>query len=143
MEREVVKQTSAYKKIQNFIESLVGRAKFEEDITGTMIDPMAAIMEVIGTLPSDQHIWLQYVLDPQPEKWNYEKEYINIVDKLRGREKAPTMGLLGHLWDVLTNVFGRNNFQIHPLESTPIRSGREQQHIILVKHFENIEERGG
>jgi hypothetical protein len=80
--------------------------KFEEDITGTMIDPLAASMEVIGTLPSNQYIWLQYVIEPLQEKWNKGEVYAKILDKLRGREKAPALGLLDHLWDVLKHVFG-------------------------------------
>ena len=80
--------------------------KFEEDITGTMNDPMAALVEVIGTLPPDQHIWLQYILEPLPEVWGYEAANKKVLDKLRGREKAPAMGILDHLWDVLRNVLG-------------------------------------
>jgi hypothetical protein len=80
--------------------------KFEEDITGTMIDPIAALVEVIGALPPDQHIWLQYIVEPLPEKWNYDAAHLKILDKLRGREKAPDMGIGGHLLDVLKNVIG-------------------------------------
>ena len=47
--------------------------KFEETITGTMIDPMSALTEVIGTLGPGEHIWLQYVLDPLNEKWRKDE----------------------------------------------------------------------
>ena len=55
--------------------------KFEEDVTGTMIDPLAAMAEVIGKLGPGQHIWLQYIIQPLPEKWR-DEFYQKLVDKL-------------------------------------------------------------
>lgn len=81
--------------------------KFEETITGTMIDPMAALTEVMGTLGPGEHIWLQYVLDPLSEKWR--KDEMKEVQKLAGREAGASKGIIGHLWDVFANlhkVFG-------------------------------------
>lgn len=69
--------------------------KFEETITGTMIDPIAALIEVMGTLGPGQHIWLQYVLNPLPEKlW---KEETALVQKLAGRESSKVKGILEHI----------------------------------------------
>ncbi len=76
--------------------------KFEETITGTMIDPMSALTEVMGTLGPGQHIWLQYVLDPLPEVWR--KDEMKLVQKLAGRESSDVVGVLGHFWDVITGV---------------------------------------
>ncbi len=80
--------------------------KFEEDITGTMIDPLAAMAEVIGKLGPGQHIWLQFVIEPFPEKWkNEDKEVKTVMDKLTGRNTAaPSKNILQHLIDVLVSV---------------------------------------
>lgn len=76
--------------------------KFEETISGTMIDPIAALTEVIGTLGPGQHIWLQYVLDPLPEKlWAEENK---IVQELAGRKASETKGILSHFWEVIASV---------------------------------------
>lgn len=76
--------------------------KFEEDITGTMIDPMAALVEVIGTLSPGQNIWLQYVLEPLPEKW--KNEQIAVINKLKGVETPVKKGFLGDMMDVFFSL---------------------------------------
>jgi hypothetical protein len=78
--------------------------KFEESITGTSIDPLAAMAEVIGKLGPGQHIWLQYVLDPQEEVW--KKKYVKIIDKLAKKVEVKEAGIFGHLADVFANLFG-------------------------------------
>lgn len=78
--------------------------KFEEDVTGTMIDPLAAMAEVIGGLGPGQHIWLQYVLDPQPEVW--KKEHQGIVDKLAKKSEKKDKNIFEHLIEILTNLPG-------------------------------------
>lgn len=80
--------------------------KFEEDVTGTMIDPLAAMAEVIGKLGPGQHIWLQYVVEANPEKWkNEEKKVKELIDKLAGKEvKAPPKNVFQHFLDVLGAV---------------------------------------
>ncbi len=75
--------------------------KFEEDITGTMIDPLAAMAEVIGTLGPGQHIWLQYVLDPQPEAWKKEKAQKKVLDKLAKKAEKKEAGILQHISDII------------------------------------------
>ncbi|HRZ95184.1 MAG TPA: hypothetical protein P5262_01310 [Candidatus Moranbacteria bacterium] len=79
--------------------------KFEESVTGEMIDPMAAMCEVLGTLGPGQHIWLQYILQPLPEPWKKAKSQQQILDKLTGREKTDSAGALGHLGEVFSNIF--------------------------------------
>jgi hypothetical protein len=78
--------------------------KFEESITGTSIDPLAAMAEVIGKLGPGQYIWLQYVLDPQAENW--KKDYVKIIDKLAKKAESKDTGIFGHIMDVLANLFG-------------------------------------
>lgn len=79
--------------------------KFEESVTGEMIDPMASLVEVIGTLGPGQHIWLQYVLEPLLEPWAYEKKQKDVVNKITGRGAAEPNGGIGKdLTDVISNL---------------------------------------
>jgi hypothetical protein len=77
--------------------------QFEESITGEMIDPMAAIVEQLGTLGPGQNIWLQYMIVPvnEVEAFNNGKA---LIEKLKGKEAAAPMGFLGHLLDVFKNI---------------------------------------
>lgn len=80
--------------------------KFEESITGRMIDPMAALSEVLGTFGPGEHAWLQFVLQPLSENWRKDPTQQAVLDKLTGREKAPEKFFLEHLLDVFTNLWG-------------------------------------
>jgi len=77
---------------------------FKEDITGKMIDPLAAMVEVLGRLGPDQHIWLQYIIWPQQEKWNKAKVQRDVVAKLAGRDKAESIGIWDDFVDIVSNV---------------------------------------
>lgn len=77
---------------------------FKEDITGKMIDPLAAMVEVLGRLGPGQHIWLQYVIWPQQEKWNKDKVQRDVVAKLAGRDKVEPLGIWGDFVDIVSNV---------------------------------------
>ncbi|HPN96300.1 MAG TPA: hypothetical protein PLK35_00890 [Candidatus Moranbacteria bacterium] len=79
--------------------------RFEEDITGTMIDPMASILEVLGTLTPDQHIWLQYIIIPLQETWSYEVAQKKAVEKLKGVAVESGGGFLSDLGDIFRNIF--------------------------------------
>lgn len=78
--------------------------KFEESVTGEMIDPMAALTEVMGSLGPGQHIWLQYVLQPLPEPTNKSDSNRNAIKKLKGEPVEESMGLIGHFLDVLVSI---------------------------------------
>lgn len=77
--------------------------KFEEGITGEAIDPVGAFVELFGTLPPGQNIWIQWILSPLKEIWreNEMKE----VQKLAGRIKGEKKGILGDLMDVIAHIF--------------------------------------
>lgn len=77
--------------------------KFEETVTGTIIDPLAAMVEVLGRLGPGQHIWMQYVIQPLMEKWR--KDEMELVEKLAGRldKKAPS-GILHDFKDIFLNI---------------------------------------
>ncbi len=80
--------------------------QFEESITGEMIDPMAALVEVLGQLGPGQHLWLQFVLSPvqEPDSMKAGKA---LLDELKGRPVAESGGRLLHdITDVLSNLFG-------------------------------------
>lgn len=77
--------------------------KFEESVTGEMIDPIAAFLEVLGTLEPGQHAWLQYIIQPLPEPAN--KKYEPVVKRLKEGETAKSRSILGDLADVFTNIF--------------------------------------
>jgi hypothetical protein len=78
--------------------------QFEESITGEMIDPMAAMVEVMGALGPGQHIWLQYVLVPVQEAESI-KGGENLANTLKGKAVAPEGGRLLHdIGDVLSNL---------------------------------------
>lgn len=79
--------------------------KFEESVSGEMVDPMAAMCEVLGTLGPGQFIFLQYVLQPIPESWKKQKAQKQELDKITGREKTAPATALGHLQDVFSNIF--------------------------------------
>lgn len=77
---------------------------FEEDITGTMIDPLAGLLEVMGKLGPGQQMWLQWVIAPTSPKWASEtgKE---LTEKLKGRDKKKE-DMLERLWKDIVDVFG-------------------------------------
>lgn len=77
---------------------------FEEDITGTMIDPLANMMEVIASLGPGQHIWLQYVIQADRPDWfkGWGKE---TVDEFLGKAVKPK-GLMARIFHDVKDVFG-------------------------------------
>lgn len=80
---------------------------YEETITGTMIDPLAGLIEVMGKLGPGQHIWIQWVITPTSPSWNNTvgKE---LADKLKGKEKKkenPLEMVLTDISDVFSNIF--------------------------------------
>jgi hypothetical protein len=77
---------------------------FEEDITGTMIDPIASFTEIMGSLPPGQNMCLQFIVTPLEEKWREDE--IKIVDELSKKEKAEPKGLFEHLKEVFTHLPG-------------------------------------
>lgn len=73
---------------------------FDEDVTGKMIDPLSNYMEFISTLGPNQHIWVQYVIQPDRPTW-YGEWGTPTVDKFLGREKPkPTTFLEKFSYDV-------------------------------------------
>ena len=76
--------------------------KFEEDITGTMIDPMASFVELFASLPPGQNMMFQIVVSPLPEIWR--KKEMKLIQKMAGRTKESDGGILNDLVDVFTHI---------------------------------------
>ena len=78
--------------------------KFEEDITGTMIDPLASFLELFGNLPPGQNMCLQLLVKPLVEEW--KKDEMKLVEKLAGRASNKKKGLIEHTQEVITHLPG-------------------------------------
>ena len=76
---------------------------FEETVTGTMIDPLSGIFEVMGKLGPGQHMWLQWIIAPKSPTWGQTvgKE---LTDKLKGKE-AKKESIAERLWTDLKDIF--------------------------------------
>jgi len=87
---------------------------FEEDITGTMIDPLAGLLEVMGKLGPGQQMWLQWVIAPTAPSWA-GKVGSKLTDKLKGKEKK-TEAILDRIWkdlmDILSNLFKATHSEV-------------------------------
>lgn len=60
---------------------------FEEDITGTMIDPLAGLIETMGKVGPGQHMWLQWVIAPH-SPGDIAKRGKAFTEKIKGRGKV-------------------------------------------------------
>ena len=78
--------------------------KFEEDITGTMIDPIAGFVELFASTPPGQNMWLQIIVQPLEEVWRKKSGAEKEIQKLAGRAKE-SRGLWSDVTDVFTNLF--------------------------------------
>lgn len=76
---------------------------FEEDITGKMIDPLAAIVESMGKLGPGQHIWFQLLIQSLPPRWR--QEGMEVVKELAGRTKKPE-SVFKHFFADVSDIFG-------------------------------------
>jgi hypothetical protein len=79
--------------------------KFEETVTGTMIDPMSAIIEVMGKVGPNQKIWFQYVIYPEKDSWF--NTGLALVQELAGRSKKSKgifSNVLHDIMDVISNL---------------------------------------
>ena len=81
--------------------------RFEESVTGKMIDPLSGLVEAMGKLPPGQKIWLQYVITPLSPAWA-AKEGRKAADKLKGKV-VEEESFLSKVWtdlkDVIFNAF--------------------------------------
>ncbi len=78
--------------------------KFEEDITGTMIDPVASFTEILGNLPSGQNMCLQFILSPLEETWKNAE--MKVIEELAGRASGKKKSIFEHIKEVFTHLPG-------------------------------------
>ncbi len=79
---------------------------FQEDITGKMIDPLAGLVETMGTLGPGQQIWFQIIIVPEKEV-DWHKKNRKYVDEFAGRikkRKGFTADLGSDLGDIFSSI---------------------------------------
>ncbi|MEN8252012.1 MAG: hypothetical protein ABFQ53_00310 [Patescibacteria group bacterium] len=69
---------------------------FEEDVTGKMIDPLASMLEAIGSLGPGQHMWLQYIIRADRPMWFDDWGKGSVEDFLQKSQKS--VGPFEKLW---------------------------------------------
>ncbi len=78
---------------------------FQEDVTGKMIDPLSNMVEVMSSLPKNQHIWFQIVfISEKPPNWHpASKAYVQgIIDEHLGAgDSKKRIPFFSNLWDEL------------------------------------------
>lgn len=81
--------------------------KFEESVTGKMLDPLAGLVEIMGKGGPGQHMWFQLLISFQDESWYSTGR--ETVDDFIGKKKPHKVGFLGQIWidikDVFLNIF--------------------------------------
>ena len=78
--------------------------KFEEDITGKMIDPLHTLIENFASLPPGQQLWLQMIISPVGPGWNATVGRAE-VDKLKGIA-GPPPSRSARIWKDMMDIFG-------------------------------------
>ncbi len=79
---------------------------FEEDITGTMIDPLASIIEGISKLEYGQKIWFQIIIAPEKETWsNTGRELVEEITGRKTKPKNTLTQLKEDLSDIVKGIF--------------------------------------
>lgn len=81
---------------------------FEHSLTATFKDPLASLLEFLGTLRLGEEVWIQFVLLPYPDKWKEESDLL--VKKLIGAKipKKPTpvhVSVIQIILDVFVTLF--------------------------------------
>jgi len=77
--------------------------KFEESVTGKMIDPLAGLLETMGKLGPNQKLWLQWIIQPTSPTWS-EEYGIPVAEKLKGRG-VEEEAILKRIWKDILDVF--------------------------------------
>lgn len=68
---------------------------FEESVTGKMVDPLGALIEVMSKAGPGQHMWLQYIVIPAKPSWNPTEGQAQIDEWLEKRTKPTKEGEVG------------------------------------------------
>ncbi len=80
--------------------------KFEESVTGKMLDPLAGMIEIMSKAGPGQHMWFQILITCEEESWYATGR--ETVDDFIGKKKAHKVGFLRQVFtdikDVLLNI---------------------------------------
>jgi hypothetical protein len=99
--------------------------KFEESITGKMIDPLAGLIETMGKLGPNQKIWLQWIIQPTKTSWS-DKEGRPIAEKLKGRDITKE-SIFKRIWKDISDVFTSLPKALHSPVEFEADSKKEEQ----------------
>ncbi len=81
--------------------------KFEESVTGKMLDPLAGLVEIMSKGGPGQHMWFQLLLSFEEESWYSTGR--QTVDDFIGKKKPHKVGFLEQILtdikDVFLNIF--------------------------------------
>lgn len=103
--------------------------KFEEDITGKMIDPLHMLLESMSSLGPGQQMWIQFIIQPESPKWA-DTAGMAEVDKLLGREKSSGSVVSRFFKDFMDVVGGVFTGFFAPPEYSPFsQDAKEEQPI--------------
>ncbi|MFH1225802.1 MAG: hypothetical protein V1684_00745 [bacterium] len=83
---------------------------FEHQIAQEMKDPMAATLEILGKLQTDEQVWLQLVITPINDKWKTDS--MKLVKKLIGAKVEPKKSWFGKLLVEPTNLWLETQSQV-------------------------------
>ena len=70
---------------------------FEHSLSQEFKDPMAALMEILGSLRKNENVWIQYVVTVTDTKWTERSK--NEIDKIVGRNNKSGGGFLSGIQD--------------------------------------------
>ena len=84
---------------------------FEHSLTQEFKDPMAALMEIMGSLKKGENVWLQYVVTMEGFEWvgRCKKEINKITGKDKGKNKK---GFFDEIVDFFINLFNETASQL-------------------------------
>lgn len=78
--------------------------RFQEDVTGKMIDPLSSILEVLGKLGPNQKVWFQILVTPIKDATFELKEGKKMIDEL-AKGKKSGRGFIDDIKDIFGNLF--------------------------------------
>ncbi len=82
--------------------------KFEESVTGKMLDPLAGIIEIMSKAGPGQHMWFQILITFEEDDWA-KRVGRGTVDEFIGKKQVHKAGFLSQILtdikDVFLNIF--------------------------------------
>ena len=66
--------------------------EFEDSLTQTFADPMAALLEVFNKINKDEELWMQIVITPINNSW--KEEGYKIINKIIGAKQEKKKGII-------------------------------------------------